>query len=352
MMCSSLVFSALFLTQAVAFGQAPPQAFHVLVISEDSKFVSRLEEGHDRAGSLAEFERELGEHERFLVQEWPQVGLIVLDRSIGVLEALRVELKFAQALKEVSAEDLTLHIGSVPDPQRSDLLSLLSWRFPEARTNSGAGLQQSAVGLYGSVMATVRGADGKTLKLLMPQTNEATRRREQALARHPVQRRRSETPEEREASNRVTLERISQRGRLPMQFLGRNYDLIPQGMKIASELIDEELKGLKSKRDIATRELADRLEFPGEPLPSGEARFGELPAQFRQNLQDQLGRDWKSHGFASGAEAESFLLGSLGIRTHTGVGFIVCTKPGDPGSMSPGLFMIYTSFWFPGGRAP
>lgn len=90
------------------------------------------------------------------------------------------------------------------------------------------------------------------------------------------------------------------------------------------------------------RSLLAKLGDQWGSLPSGEARFDQLPDKLRKNLEAQFTASYQGLGFGSAAEARSFLFASSGTMS-VGIGLTRCLRPAAGGRPALLATVIFTS---------
>ena len=120
-----------------------------------------------------------------------------------------------------------------------------------------------------------------------------------------------------------------------MHLLGIGSNYLPEGMVVASKMLDAEITKAAKRQDALVHRLAGKFSKSGEPLPSDHAKLSDLRQDLQKQLLQSFSGSWKANGFGSQAEAEAFLTSSNNIQISTIMFLSMTDNSGDPGRHTP-----------------
>ncbi|HTQ08740.1 MAG TPA: hypothetical protein VMI31_01585 [Fimbriimonadaceae bacterium] len=347
---------ALALAFFAATGQASPggrgdiAVRDLIVISNDKKIVEKVQTDFKMASPLSEVQK-LFAKDRFDLKTWGSRGLVVLDRRLWRLVEVKQATDMARALAVLGRSGLAGRIGDLPPDEKAVICGYMDEATPPGMRPSGFNLEDGAIGLSGSVSITMRDPNtGRSFDVDLPQNIRESGHRDQILARMPIP---SRVLSNSEFSKLAAAHAAEERENEDVQFhlFGLARTALPDGMRVAADLIAEVEGKLKAERAQAGRALMKLLGL-NENLPGSVPSVNDLPQDLRDQLTSSLTSNWQAYGLGSQQEAESLLANTDSVAITTWVGFNFCTDPGDPKNHRPGGFGSYLIIGCQGGAGP
>jgi hypothetical protein len=121
---------------------------------------------------------------------------------------------------------------------------------------------------------------------------------------------------------------------------------------IASKIIEDMFKELKQREDRATRDLLVKLTPSGTNIGDHASNLNQLPSTLLDQLFNSFTQSWQGMGFASQADAQSFLEGSGQLSMSTELSLKYCMHGAGPGTGMATAFAEYGLNNIPGRIAP
>ncbi|HTQ11752.1 MAG TPA: hypothetical protein VMI31_16950 [Fimbriimonadaceae bacterium] len=348
---------ATLLSLTVAFGAQGPvdarpdfQVRDLIVATSDKKVVDQLWPAFKLSMSVGDLKKLLPS-DRFVIRTWGSQGVVALDRRLGVIAEIQQGVDVAKALAKFGGSGLAARIGDLSDGDRSAICDYLNGVAPTETRQDGFDLKDGAVGLDAQVSVTLKDpVSGKVVQIGLPQNNDATRHRNELLAKMPIPLR-TIPPGEADRFTKQGMERSVAVGDVEFHVFGLGRRTLPEGLRVAADLIAEVEKDLNSKRARAAHDLVKLLGLD-DSLPSTANSVNDLPKSLRDELTASLTENWRAWGLGSPQEAESLLANSNSIGVTTWLGICQCQDPGNPAMHKPGSFRSDLFIAFQGGSLP
>jgi hypothetical protein len=340
----ALCVSAFFLFASTCLAQEARRQIVVLV-STDPGVIRDLPKGLKQGATAADLGK-LFPGPRFVIKELEKDGLVLLDTKIALLAELARKEVLAKGLLDGIDASLTTRLSSLTAEQQAAISEQLNIRREE-----GADAGQAAVGLDAQLEVTIEGANGTTQTFTMTGLpHDQIEKRNQALRKHPMLSR-NPTAEELK-KERAIFDDPSYAGpeQIRFYFYGKARQRIADNLKRASACLEDYIRELQNRNSELGRKLLEKL-GGGNGLKQVSS-FGDLPAGVRDELLTSVKSGWKSYGFESEQDAESFMLNSRGVRAGTILGLAVTTRVGDPTTHTPSMGVVVGLFSVGGGIFP
>jgi len=320
----------------------------VLLVSSDEAVVKRLSSEFKPGMPTANL-RKAFSASRFVVEDWGTRSAVVLDKASGPPKRLADLCAMSETLAKSVGEDLTVKLGDLPGNERGPIMDRIGG--PNTQP-SGFDVNSASIGLFADLNFNVVGPDGRTFSCSVPYKTQSTVRRDQSLRSHPALKRPLDSGERKHLAYTIAGQASARDDELRLRPYGNAVPLLPEGMQVATRLVDSLYKDLAARRAAASQVLLAKFALDGAHIPPGPVGLNDLPADLRQDVQRCFGDSWQSYGFSSQMEADSFLQNSAGLRVETEVGFSFCENPGNPAAHIPEMGGIVIFSTLPGGISP
>jgi hypothetical protein len=265
---------------------------------------------------------------RFVLIEWGKRSGILLDKECGPVGQKSHEISLLACLARSVGPDLTVRVGDLAPDEQADALKAMQRPL---LFGGQSDVKDARIGVSSMLYLQVLGRDGtpgggKELGLF----DGATARRQQGLNNHPVPFREPRDDEEKRGSDAAFLKAADDAGQLRLRCFGRAASNLPDGMAQLSKTLDAIYKDLDAEKSRLANDLLMRISPAGTRLPTGEAKFKDLPQGLRDLAARNFGAAWQQEGFASELEAQTYLQASAGVQVSTAINIEFCLRSSDP----------------------
>lgn len=301
----------------------------LLIITSDPVVPRKVGDGYTFSMPFQDLVKRF-KSKRFMFKEWGKRSAIMIDLESGPIGFREHQCELAESLSKSLGQDLTVKIGALDKEVMNDLMTSLSHapKFPDGFDPSNA-----TISIESSVRFSMGGGPGaKDVSFDLFTQNTNTKTRDEALYQHPLR----FLPETDADKTRAYTDQMSKsfesHDSLQFRMFGVASNNLPEGMEIASKLIDDLYKGLRLRQDRATHNLLAKLIPGGTSFGDHTTSVNQLPTAIRDQLSQSFAQSWMGLGFNSRADAESYLSSASNFQISTALYFRFCESPGDPAS--------------------
>ena len=283
--------------------------------------------------------------ERFVTRLLENGRLVAIDRGHPYLEAKSQDLALVGLLDEYCGKDLSIQVGDVPVSRRAEFVAQIDRMFPEYSRPIGYDVGKAALGLHYSVNVTLTGGDGTTQKTArLPMPRELIESRSKALSGRTMPMRIEPLPQKHLDSIAASAqELLNNRGRMETHCLGNYANRVPEGMRDASELLEETIAELDTSTRKASEKLLGKIgSTPAfDTLPKGAIGIEQLDKSLAESALDQFVNGWQSMGFSSSDLAKTFFNASSKVEVSVSLGLYRSFSSRNQATRTPGTGMVY-----------